>query len=210
MGIGPAPVAAVSTLYAHNNTLSLSWYSSARWRTAERRWRAWRAGRASVRRSPPSSEDARSDALRLRTSRVCLAVAWRPCVGRSPRPVLCLCLTSFSLPEDNFCDFTMALCVISAVLLVYGVFYGCANPVSMVGTGYEGITVTIDPTVPAENCGIILANFEVSFQKYFKKCSSDISGRPIVPIGIFCVVGSKPVYILFVRSFRNACSLIWY
>lgn len=57
----------------------------------------------------------------------------------------------------------MALCVISAVLLVYGVFYGYANPVTMVGTGYEGITVTIDPTVPAENCGIILANFEVSF-----------------------------------------------
>lgn len=83
----------------------------------------------------------------------------------------------------------MALCVISAVLLVYGVFYGCANPVSMVGTGYEGITVTIDPTVPAENCGIILANFEVSFQKYLKKCSSDIIG--ILSIGIFCV-GPNP------------------
>lgn len=63
----------------------------------------------------------------------------------------------------------MALCVISAVLLVYGVFYGYANPVTMVGTGYEGITVTIDPTVPAENCGIILANFEVSFWKNFLK-----------------------------------------
>lgn len=89
----------------------------------------------------------------------------------------------------------MALCVISAVLLVYGVLYGCANPVSMVGTGYEGITVTIDPTVPAENCGIILANFEVSFQKYLKKCSSDISG--IVPIWIFCVCPNPFTFYLF-------------
>lgn len=66
------------------------------------------------------------------------------------RPIRVLC-----------CDLTMAFSVFCGFLvLLYGV---SGSPISMVGTGYEGITVSIDPTVPAENCGIILANFEVCF-----------------------------------------------
>uniref|UniRef100_A0A1B6L3U4 Calcium-activated chloride channel N-terminal domain-containing protein n=1 Tax=Graphocephala atropunctata TaxID=36148 RepID=A0A1B6L3U4_9HEMI len=65
-------------------------------------------------------------------------------------------------------------CVLVPVLAVYSV---SATPITMVGTGYEGITVTIDATVPAENCGIILANLEVAASSASQALYHALDGR---------------------------------